>query len=641
MVSTSKPGGIGAIGSVASRLFHPGDKVREKYPKDAKLRCVNVEITDEGLRRIKNEAKMCYLVSIPEVQGECYIAKKHFRVEQGPDTPFESERAPLRRDIPRPRLHGEDRTALVNVVCNVGNGVADEVLELRAQGLEVNDDNEPLDEGTGAPPPLEYNGPHNFTVPTHCPRRERNMIDERGKWVSHRWDEIASMSEFELFRMAFLEDFVKDVIIPRTNDNLGSPLMLGEFYKWLRCNFFMACFQGIPDRKCWWSKEAISPYSGAPFRLNNAMSFTRYLEITAALRFTDVRMPTVERDGYEDRFHEVRKMIDEFNNHYAHSYHPSWLNCLDESMSSWLNKFCPGFMCVPRKPHPFGNEYHSIADGDDGKSIMWRVKLVEGKDRPKKAGGQWVFPTEFPGYGKTTTTMLEMTKPIHGKGKVVGDSGFCVREGVVECHKRGVWFQAYVKKRGNWPRGVPGAAIDMYFDDMELGHCESLVAEHDNVPFLIHCCRDSKYVSKIMSTHGMLETVQDHPTWWKIDGSWKSFKYTEPFSRYARAKHWVDDVNNRHHDPIGLEEVWGTKWWAMRQFTFLCSVAEVNAVQSRARGKNEVAEPQLQFRRELARQMIENTLDDPPTPEPRTNADHALKKRAAFEGNHRLRPLKV
>jgi hypothetical protein len=191
----------------------------------------------------------------------------------------------------------------------------------------------------------------------------------------------------------------------------------------------------------------------------------------------------------------------------------------------------------------------------------------------------------------------------------------------------------------HWPRGVLGAAIDMYFDDMDLGHCESLVAEHDNIPFLIHCCRDSKYVSKIMSTHGMLEMVQDHPTWRKIDGSWKSFKYTEPFSRYARAKHWVDDVNNLRHDPIGLEEVWGTKWWAMRQFTFLCSVAEVNAVQSRARGKNKVAEPKLHFRQELARQMIEKTLDDPPTPEvapvrrqPRKNADHALKKRAAFEG---------
>ena len=77
----------------------------------------------------------------------------------------------------------------------------------------------------------------------------------------------------------------------------------------------------------------------------------------------------------------------------------------------------------------------------------------------------------------------------------------------------------------------------------------------------------------------------------------------------------------------------------MRQFTFLCSVTEVNAVESRARGKNEGAEPQLNFRQELARQMIENTLDDPPTPEvapvrrqPRRNADHSLKKRAAFKG---------
>jgi hypothetical protein len=23
-------------------------------------------------------------------------------------------------------------------------------------------------------------------------------------------------------------------------------------------------------------------------------------------------------------------------------------------MLVWYNKFCPGFMCVPRKPHPFG-----------------------------------------------------------------------------------------------------------------------------------------------------------------------------------------------------------------------------------------------------------------------------------------------
>ncbi len=80
------------------------------------------------------------------------------------------------------------------------------------------------------------------------------------------------------------------------------------------------------------------------------------------------------------------------------------------------------------------------------------------------------------GFGKTTTTMLELTKPIHGKGKVVvGDSGSCVQEGVIECHKRGVWFQAYVKKHGNWLCGVPGEVINGYFDDLPLGHCETHV----------------------------------------------------------------------------------------------------------------------------------------------------------------------
>ncbi len=506
----------------------------------------------------------------------------------------------------------------------------------------MDDDNEPLDEG--AEPAREYTNPHNFVVPTHCPRRERNAADARGSWEGHRWDQIAEYTELELFRLCFPEEYVERVMLPTTNAMLRIPCTLGEFYKWLGCNFFMACFQGIADRRAWWSKEPVSMFEGAPFRLSHVMSLTRFLELTAAVRFTDRQAPTLEHDGFVDRFNEVRKMIDAFNQHYADRYHPSWLNCLDESMCTWLSKYCPGFMCVPRKPHPFGNEYHSIADGDDGKPIMWRVKIVEGKDKPKRANGQPVFPSEFPGLGKTSTTMLEMTKPIHGKGKVVvGDSGFCVREGVVECHKRGVWFQAYVKKRGNWPRGVPGAVIDDRFDDYELGFCETLSAEHDNIPFFVHCCRDSKYVSKIMSTHGMLETVQEHPTYRKVEGHWKSFKYTEPFSRYSKAKHWVDDVNNRRHDPIGLEETWGTKWWAMRQSTFLCSVAEVNAVNSRARGKGEVAEPQLEFRRMLARQMMENTLDGAPEVEEEVVVErrrrrstrlvqHTLKKRAIHEG---------
>jgi hypothetical protein len=39
-------------------------------------------------------------------------------------------------------------------------------------------------------------------------------------------------------------------------------------------------------------------------------------------------------------------------------------------MNSWLNKFCPGFMICPRKPWPFGNEYHSIPNSDKKKQHL-------------------------------------------------------------------------------------------------------------------------------------------------------------------------------------------------------------------------------------------------------------------------------
>jgi hypothetical protein len=154
-----------------------------------------------------------------------------------------------------------------------------------------------------------------------------------------------------------------------------------------------------------------------------------------------------------------------------------------------------------------------------------------------------------------------------------------------------------------------------------------------------------------MSTHGMLDECQEHKTWQKVNGHWRSFNYTEPFSRYSRAKHWVDDHNNWRHDPIGLEEVWATKWWPMRQFTFICGVAEVNACYSQARGRCEAPVLQLDFCRKLARQLLLNTLDVPVAVpvaivvnRHRSHTLHVLKKRGKNEGawqptNHRFKEI--
>ena len=56
-------------------------------------------------------------------------------------------------------------------------------------------------------------------------------------------------------------------------------------------------------------------------------------------------------------------------------------------------------MYVPRKPWPFGNEYHDAGCADS--DIIWALDLREGKDRPQNLGKK-----EFDEIGKTTGILL-------------------------------------------------------------------------------------------------------------------------------------------------------------------------------------------------------------------------------------------
>ncbi len=101
-----------------------------------------------------------------------------------------------------------------------------------------------------------------------------------------------------------------------------------------------------------------------------------------------------------------------------------------ESMSKWMQRYiCPGFVFCPRKPWPFGNEYHTIACGDSG--ILFFMEMVEGKVMPAH------LPQEHSDLGSTIGLMVRFTNSLQGTGKVVVlDSGFCVLKGVIELKKR-------------------------------------------------------------------------------------------------------------------------------------------------------------------------------------------------------------
>jgi hypothetical protein len=540
---------------------------------------------------------------------EFFIACSNFKVEEEGATPFEDE-APAAAPAAAPqvvvdtnlaaRASHEDHPNILGDISDVEN--------LRAQGITV-DNEDVLPENDVAPAAAAAAMVGEWKKPTICPRKANNLVgDVEASWRLYRWSQIKDMSEFDLFRMSFPEAYIIEVMLPETNKHIdGEDVTLSEFYKWLGCFFFMACFEGVSDRREWWSSEPINKFKGAPFRLNEYMSRQRHDKITQAMRYTNVEPPT----NFVNKFHDVRQLLAAFNEHYEENYIPSYINCLDESMCTWFNKYAPGFMVVTRKPHPFGNEYHSICDGDNGAPIMWRVKLQEGKDRPKKSDGSWAFPEEFEDNTPTVKLMLWMTKPIHNTGKqVCMDSGFCVGAGILAMHKVGVYGAALIKKRRYWPRLVPGDQIDAYFKDKGLGVADTLEQDIEGTKFLIHCQNDTKYVTKIMATYGLICENADHTTYRHVGGEWKSFKYVEPMSRHNHSKHWVDDFNQRRHQPIALEDVWKTTWWPHRQFTFLLSVAEVNSINSRARARRQSAEQQLDFRCQLAKGMLENTIDD-------------------------------
>ena len=117
------------------------------------------------------------------------------------------------------------------------------------------------------------------------------------------------------------------------------------------------------------------------------------------------------------------------------------------------------------------------------------------------------------------------------------DSGFCVTVGILHLHKHGVYGQSLIKKRRYCPKGCPGAQIDSYMEGKPLGFVKTLRQDMGGVRFNIHCTRDDRFFTKLMSIHGLLNKVPDHSTYSEKDGELVTFKYAEYLSRHNHSKH--------------------------------------------------------------------------------------------------------
>jgi hypothetical protein len=208
---------------------------------------------------------------------------------------------------------------------------------------------------------------------------------------------------------------------------------------------------------------------------------------------------------------------------------------------------------------------------------------------------------------------------FHTARYIVLDSGFCVLKGIIELRKNGLFGCALIKKRRYWPAGVPGDAMQQFFDadGVNVGDNHAIAGTMDGVPYNLWGMKEPDYVMRMMATGGPLavfDTCKEALRKWTEEGIEvvRRFRYACPFDWHFRYRHAVDDHNNLRHALPSVEDSWATKRWEIRVFSFILAISEVNAFLALryftfAKGTIAGCPTLIVFRRRLAWQLIRNS----------------------------------
>ena len=443
--------GNGATVSVNLKYLHPGVLVDQLFPnRTARTRLGRLVVVGRNQFKVSNKQQLCSVLQHPDhyCASPTTLVKYHkfhaverwlrVDIEGDPDCFYEKVTAedaqpePINNDDGRP-TNAVDLPPQIRTFRGRNKPLTREELQRakQQQVVEIDDDNEPVPENDERkqkhkkqPPGVMKKWHTNVSL---CERAKVGVPTDRARIMCPelREKEPKTITRLEFFEAMIPKDHVVDVMIPGMNEILKKPLTYGEFLRWLGVWLLIASEVGWSRHDYWKTTGQEDPFDGPMMRMNEFMSRDRFDNILNALTFTDQKPPS-----YNDKFWEVRQLIDAWNKNMDITYRSSSFVCVDESMSKWVNMWtCPGFILCPRKPWEAGNEYHDIADKEP--NIIFRLELKEGeKDKCPQQEKKKKFVNRG---GKTVGLLLRLTEPLHGRGVVViGDSGFCVVEAMIQ-----------------------------------------------------------------------------------------------------------------------------------------------------------------------------------------------------------------
>ena len=369
--------------SVYSKYVHPSEHIRKRWPNNPPGLRLSGKVIRQETKKISRRDQLALVFRCPDVVDdngtmiELHAVPRWFKIEQeGPRDLFFTAPEPNAPVVEAPQGPRAVPQAALEVMQRSGGRRLNENDFAALDGVvDIDDDNLPAPENV--PDGREDDSSDDiYKQWGHSGVCERKKIrSPNGRACVKNFPTNVCPTMEQMFCLFFPMEWVETVLIVETNKVLDKAMTLGEFLRWMGLWFLMATFQ-FGNRRDFWSTKQVDPFDGAPVRLNDYMSRKRFEDILNALRFTNQEPP-----AYRDRFWEVRQLIAKWNANMDANFEPGWISCLDESMSKWVNEYtCPGYMCVPRKPWPFGNEWHSIADGEC--RVMYAVEIVEDLQHP-------------------------------------------------------------------------------------------------------------------------------------------------------------------------------------------------------------------------------------------------------------------
>ncbi|KAG2194116.1 hypothetical protein INT47_003059 [Mucor saturninus] len=324
-------------------------------------------------------------------------------------------------------------------------------------------------------------------------------------------------------------DHIQSVVIPAINYHarqlyaswIGLDWL--EYLTWIMLLVIMTVVN-CHDKRMYWGK------SNSPFHLN--VDFTEFMEMS---RFNDISklhvfvVPNGELAN-TDPLYQPLSFLKAFNYR------------MEETWHAQLKK-------VPRKPHPIGQEYKTIADNVT--CIIMRMDFCGDplQRRPR--------PTED---RSIAATVKQLTEPWYHSGRVIiADSWFGSPKMARKRLEVGLHSIMQVCKRLYWPKGMPTTDI-----------VQSLGPEYSSSLFMkltvpgehlfVGAFRDLKKGYQRRKKELMIEL----------------YLYISSITTETN-KSSVDTSNNRRDNLINFHDVMRTYRWELRCLSFFLGVTEANA----------------------------------------------------------------